>query len=228
MQLTGGVVGWGIKKLLGMMNLPWQRFEKRIYKNWIICRHGLTTNERFGDLWVPLYWNWIITRTYQSFIFQLVISIRQGGKKNKVKLTVTYNMIWKKRSSGSIHDSYIGHAFIIGGRSKGLFWMVIYSKACWKFDAAEKRGEEAENLEGSSKSKEASEILKMVEDAFYNCFLIIDFIVINNYSRIRAILNHSPKGSWSQDVKSTKEKLGEEIPETSFLADLSHRVKVLS
>ena len=67
-------------------------------------------------------------------------------------------MGWKKRSSGRIYDSPSGHAFIIGERSKRIIGMVLYSKACWKFDAAENRGEEAEehecpnNFEGRSKS----------------------------------------------------------------------------
>ena len=64
--------------------------------------------------------------------------------------------------------------------------MVLYSKAFRKCDAAEKRGEEAEghecqkNFEGSSEIIEASAILKMVEDAFYNRFFIIDVIVIDD------------------------------------------------
>ena len=63
----------------------------------------------------------------------------KGENKNKVKLTVTYYMGWQKRSSSRRYDSYSGHAFIIGGRSKGVIGIVIYSKACRKCDAAEKR-----------------------------------------------------------------------------------------
>ena len=65
-------------------------------------------------------------------------------------------------SSGCRYDSYRGHAFIIGGRSKGIIGIFLYSKA------AEKRVEEAEehecpkNFELSSKSMEASAILNMV------------------------------------------------------------------
>ena len=62
-------------------------------------------------------------------------------KKNEVKLTVTYNMGWKKRSSWRIYDSSSGHAFIIGARSKGIIGMVLYSKAYRKCDVAEKRRE---------------------------------------------------------------------------------------
>ena len=66
---------------------------------------------------------------------------------NKVKLTVTYDMGWQKISSGRRYDSSSGHAFIIGARSKGIIRMVLYSKACQNCDAAEKRGEEAEEHE---------------------------------------------------------------------------------
>ena len=66
--------------------------------------------------------------------------------------------------------------------------MFLYSKACQKFDAAENRREEPEehnfpkNSEESSKIMEASSILKMVEDAFYNRFFIIDAIFRENDS----------------------------------------------
>ena len=69
-------------------------------------------------------------------------SIRQVKNKNKVKLTVTYDMGCQKRSSGRRYDSSSGHAFIIGGRSKGIIGMVLYYKACRKCDAAENIGEE--------------------------------------------------------------------------------------
>ena len=64
------------------------------------------------------------------------ILYKKRKNKNMVKLTVTYDMGWQKRSSGRRYDSYSGHAFIIGGRSKGVIGMVVYSKACRKCDAA--------------------------------------------------------------------------------------------
>ena len=79
--------------------------------------------------------------------------------------------------------------------------MVLYSKACWKCDAAEKRGEEAEenecpkNFERSLKRMEASAILKMVEDAFLNHFFVIDIIVSDDDSTMRAVLKHPSKGA---------------------------------
>ena len=53
----------------------------------------------------------------------------KGGNNNKVKLTVTCHIGWQKRSSGRRYDSSSGHAFIIGGRRKGIVGMVLYSKA---------------------------------------------------------------------------------------------------
>ena len=49
--------------------------------------------------------------------------------------------------TGRRYDSSSGHAFIFGGRIKGIVGMVLYSKACCKCDAEEKRGEEAEEQE---------------------------------------------------------------------------------
>ena len=75
---------------------------------------------------------------------------------------------------------------------------------------------------------EASAILKMVEDAFYNCFFIIDVIVSNDDSTMRAVLKHPSKGARGQVLKSSKGNLREDIPEPSFLADPSPRVKVVA
>ena len=112
--------------------------------------------------------------------------------------------------------------------------MVIYSKACRKCDSAEKRGEEAEehecpnSFEGSSKSMEASAILKMVEDAYYNHFFIIDVIVSNDDSTMRAVLKNPIIGVRGQFIKTSKGKLDVQIPEPSVLADPSHRIKVVA
>ena len=49
---------------------------------------------------------------------------------------------------------------------------------------------------------EASAILNMVEDAFYNRFFIIDVIVSNYDSTMRAVLKHPSKGARGQVLKS--------------------------
>ena len=48
---------------------------------------------------------------------------------NKVKFTVIDDMGWQKISSGKRYDSSSGHALVIGGRSKGVVRMVLYSNA---------------------------------------------------------------------------------------------------
>ena len=75
---------------------------------------------------------------------------------------------------------------------------------------------------------EASDILKMVEDSFYNRFFIVGVIFINDDSKMRAVLKHTSIGVWGQVQKTSKVKLDEETPEPSFLADPSHHVKVVA
>ena len=75
---------------------------------------------------------------------------------------------------------------------------------------------------------EASAILKMVEDAFYNRFFIIDVIFSDDDSTMRAVLKNPYKGARGQVLKSSKGKLDTEIPDPSFLADPSHLVKVVA
>ena len=74
---------------------------------------------------------------------------------------------------------------------------------------------------------EDSTIMKMVEDAFYNLFFIIDFIVSDYDSTMWVVLKNTSKGARGQVLKSYKGKLDEEILDLSFLAYPSHRVKVV-
>ena len=75
---------------------------------------------------------------------------------------------------------------------------------------------------------EASAILKMLEDAFYNRFFTIDIIVRDDESTMRAVIKHPSIGIRGQVLKTYKGTLDEEIPDPSFLADTSHRVKVVA
>ena len=75
---------------------------------------------------------------------------------------------------------------------------------------------------------EASDILNMVEDAFYNRFFIIEFIVSDNDSTMQAMLKHPLIGVRGKVLKTSKVKLDEEIPEPSLLVDPYHSVKVVS
>ena len=75
---------------------------------------------------------------------------------------------------------------------------------------------------------EAAAILKMVEDAYYNRFFIIDVVVSGEDSTMRAVLKHQIIGVRGQVLKTSKGKLDVQIPEPSFLADPSHRIKVVA
>ena len=106
-------------------------------------------------------------------------------------------MIWVGRIDHmEVYDSYIRHASIIGGIYKGIIDMVLYSKACQKCDAEDNRREEEEehntqkNFEGIFKIVNTGAIIKMVEDKFFLFCFIIDVILINDDSTIRAVVNH--------------------------------------
>ena len=64
----------------------------------------------------------------QSYVNWCALSYKERNK-NKVKLTVTYDMGCQKISSGRKYDSSREHAFIIGRRSKEIVSIVLYSKA---------------------------------------------------------------------------------------------------
>ena len=71
---------------------------------------------------------YILEQKNQSYIDWCNLSDK-GKNKNKVKLTVTYDMGQQKKSSGKRYAFSSGHAFIIGGISKGVIGMVLYSNA---------------------------------------------------------------------------------------------------
>ena len=54
---------------------------------------------------------------------------------------------------------------------------------------------------------EASDILKMVDDAYYNHFFVIGAIVSYNDSTVRDVIKHSSIGVRGQVLKASKLKL---------------------
>ena len=75
---------------------------------------------------------------------------------------------------------------------------------------------------------EASYILKMVEDEFYNRFFIVAVIIRGNDSTVQSMLKNTSIGVRGQVLNTYKGKLDEEILEPSFIADPSHCVKVVA
>ena len=141
MQLIGGG-GKESTKLLGVLNLPWKGFEKKNFTK--IEAHAGMAERLVGYLAIEEALQEEIKQTLehknQSYGDWCDLSDKDKNN-NKVKLTVTYDMGWQKRSSSRIYDSSSGHAFIIGARSKGIIKMVLYYKACRKCDSEEKGGE---------------------------------------------------------------------------------------
>ena len=131
--MEGG--GRGSTKLLGILNIPWQGFnfftkieayagmEERLLRDLAIE----------DDLQDEI--KYTLEQNNYSYLNWCALSDK-GENNNKVKLNVTYDMGWQKRSSGRRYDSSSGHAFIVVGRSKGVIGMVLYYKACRKCDAA--------------------------------------------------------------------------------------------
>ena len=58
---------------------------------------------------------------------------------------------------------------------------------------------------------EASDILKMIEDTFYNQFFIVEFIVSDDNSTMQDVIKNPLIGVWGQVMKTSKVKLYEEI-----------------
>ena len=57
-------------------------------------------------------------------------NIQQELEKFIVKLTVSYDVGWQKRSSGNKFDSLSSHAFMIGSRTRKITNCVVNSKMC--------------------------------------------------------------------------------------------------
>ena len=135
-QLIGGG-GIESTKLLGMLNLPWKGFEKKTFTK--IEAHTGMAKRMVRDLAIEEALqeeiNHTLEQNNQSYCYWCALSDKDKNN-NKVKLTVTCDVGWQKRSSGRRYDSSSGNSFIIGARIKVIIGMVLYYKACRKCDSA--------------------------------------------------------------------------------------------
>ena len=133
-------------------------------------------------------------------------------------------MEWQKKGTGHTYDSNSGHSYFIGVRGGKVVQFLVYSKKCSICDVAIALGEEPQDHEdcprnyrtGSSKAMEASAALDLVKQ-FHALGIDIESVVSDDDSTMRAHLTHDGKG-----------KLPPHTPVLSFLADPSHRTKVIS
>ena len=164
-----------------------------------------------------------------------------------VRLTVSYDMGWNKRSSGHKYDSISGHGFVLGGINKKILNHRCLSKCCRICDKVEHTNELMtphecpKNHNGSSKSMETEAIFRMVKEGFYQQGYSISTIISDDDSTMKANLKHSFKSKieaglmreedWPRTKNNVKKKdngrLPLDIEEPKFLADFNHRVKTV-
>ena len=105
MQLIGGG-GRESTELLGMLNLPWQVFEKKNFTK--IEAHAGMAKRLLRDFAIEEALQEEIKDTLERNNKSYGDGCAQTDNEknnNKVKLTVTYDMGWHKRSSGRRYDS---------------------------------------------------------------------------------------------------------------------------
>ena len=116
-----------------------------------------------------------------------------------MKLTVSFDMGWNKRSSGNRYDSLSGHAFYIGCLSQQIICAIVTAKQCRICSLNELKGIEPpehncpKNYTGSSKAMEADAALTIYEELYYESQkkIALQYIVSDNDSSMRALLKHS-------------------------------------
>ena len=144
-----------------------------------------------------------------------------------VGIEVSYDMGWNKRSTGRVYDSLSGHAFMIGCRTVNVIDMGVSKK---KYKICQKVNYTGINIEhecninatGSSGAME-SEVALRLTTALHEKWggrVFICGIVSEDDSTMRAYLQHTDNNA--------KGKLDVTIPEPTFMADPSHRIKVMS
>ena len=170
-----------------------------------------------------------VTLTQQQFKDQPVENWRSA--ENPVGLTLSYDMGWSKRSSGNIYNSLSGHSFLVGCHSKIILGAQVLSKQCSVCTSAESKGvtprdhECPKNFTGSSKAMEAHAALSLVKelDEESDSRLYVEAFVTDDDTSIRALLNHDLSKN-----KTGKGKLPLHIPVPRWLADPSHRTRVVA
>ena len=144
-------------------------------------------------------------------------------------LAVSYDMGWQKRSTGHRYDSMSGHGFIIGCRSGKIIGLDVKGKKCAKCHYANKHNLPVKdhkcsiNYEGSSGAMESKVALTLTERLFSesNGRIYIAQLVSDDDSSMRSLLLH-------KSVNPDKGRLPDIIPAIKFLADPTHRIKVMS
>jgi len=144
----------------------------------------------------------------------------------KIGITVSYDMGWQKRSTGRVYDSISGHGYLIGCRTGKILGMQVRQTKCKKCQAQNSNGTPAAthdcmvNWDGDSGAMEAAvamDLIVAVHDKM-DSRVYCETLVSDDDSTMRSHLQHSENGG----------KLDNSIPQPDFLADPSHRIKVMA
>ena len=142
-----------------------------------------------------------------------------------INITVSYDMGWQKRSGGRVYDSLSGHGFFIGCRSNKVVDLGVMRKKC---SICTSINETINNIPphkcnvnhtGSSGSMECALALDLTQK-FHETTqnkAAIGQIVTDDDTTMRSNIKH----------KGDKAKLPINVPEPIFLADPTHRIKVM-
>ena len=149
-------------------------------------------------------------------------------RENETGLTIGYDMGWTKRASGNRYDSVSGHAFFVGCFTKKILMAQITSKKCNICISADKRNVSPpehvcpRNYEGSSKAMESDAALSMVKKLHTDSQgkVYVRALVTDDDASLRAIVAHP--------TTRGKGRLPTTIPAPEFLADPSHRTRVVA
>jgi len=143
------------------------------------------------------------------------------------RVRASFDMGWQVRSSGNKYGSCSGHAFLIGALNQKIMDSVVYVKkcatctrheACYGTVAGVKQHQCVRNYDGSSKSMEASALVKMLSRMPEEKGVSICCIISDDDSCGRARARHVTNGG----------QLTENVEEPTFLADPSHRKRVFA
>ena len=134
----------------------------------------------------------------------------------------------EKRGSGNRYDSISGHAIMVGGKTKKVVGILVYSMKCSKCAAARKMcSPVAEhfcplNYAGSSKGMEATAALEMVVEVWktFNGSVYIKIIVSDDDSSMRAKVSYA--------TTSEHGMLPTHVIQPIFKADPGHRIKSMA
>ena len=171
---------------------------------------------------------------------------KRGEKIRRVFLTVSFDMGWNKRSTGTRYDSNTGHALLVGARLKKIVAMRVFSKDCAICKSCQKTNKPLQthdcpkNYTGSSKSMEVEAIFQLVLEAWENNWAV-GVIVSDDDTTMKSHLTHGYKDliaagkmrpeDWPRTQKGNKKSCHGRLPlhitPPSFQADPNHRVKVV-